>query len=395
MKPTTFGTTVVAAAPGISPVAGLANLSLPQNFPVQLDMTQLTTLEQRLASFDFSSLTLAQIATLGHEAEMSLNKALDGFLARIDKQDAPQIFKLVEALNTAVNQEKLPEVAAQILDAKPTLGERILGLFSKKALQKAMDRAYEEARRVASGSSKKLSDVISEQEAKLRTEMGKVNEELRHMDNVKATYRESFLAFAVETAFISNALEKARATALPLLESQDVQVRAEAQDKLQALESRALALEGTLTKLPADQLVIRQLQNAGVATLQELATTMASRFASIKMTLLTIHGARMVQDVQRLGQQGADLDANLNQVRKALMQDVVGTAAHAPGKNREAQANQLQSVVTDTKELYELTENARVSNQEKFKQARAVMAQAREDMLALGRNMNPAAAYPL
>ena len=162
-------------------------------------------------------------------------------------------------------------------------------------------------------------------------------------------------------------------------------------DKLQSLESRALAVEATLTKLPADQLVIRQLQNAGVATLQELATTMASRFASIKMTLLTIHGARMVQDLQRLGQQGADLDRNLNHVRSQLMKDVVETAATAPGNNRLAQAQQLQSVVADTQNLVALVDASRDTNQRKFDEARALMAQARQDMLSLGRQMNPAA----
>ena len=53
------------------------------------------------------------------------------------------------------------------------------------------------------------------------------------------------------------------------------------------------------------------LENAGLSTLQETMTTAAGRFASIKMTLLTIHGALVTQGVQRLAEQGAALDANL------------------------------------------------------------------------------------
>jgi hypothetical protein len=99
----------------------------------------------------------------------------------------------------------------------------------------------------------------------------------------------------------------------------------------------------------------------------------------------------MVQDLQRLAQQGADLDSNLNKVRGMLMKDVVETAATAPGDNRLAQAQQLQSVVADTQSLVALVDAARDTNQRKFDEARALMAQAREDMLALGKSMNPAA----
>lgn len=386
-------TTSVASALDVQATLSNMSLVLPQNFPIALDATQLGAIESRVNEFDFVSMPMAKIATLGHGAETALNKSLDGFLARLDKNDAPRIFNLVANLNQAVDEEKLPELATRILEGKPTLGERIIGLFSRKALEKALDRAYTEIRRIAAGKTKKLSDVISEQEAVLRTEMGKVNEELRQMDLIKARYRESFVDFAIETAAINNQLVKARVQAQPLLEGDDTQLRTETQDKLQALESRALALEGMMTRLPADQLVISQLQNAGVATIQELATTVSSRFASIKMTLLTIHGALRVQDVQRLGQKGADLDANLNKVRSTLMTDVVNTAANAPGKNRIEQAKQLQAVVADTKALYELVEGARASNQQKFEEARALMVQARDDMLVLGKNINPKATY--
>ena len=160
-------------------------------------------------------------------------------------------------------------------------------------------------------------------------------------------------------------------------------------DKFQALESRALALEGTLSRLPADQLVIRQLQNAGITTLQETSTTAASRFASIKMTLLTIHGALVTKGVQQLADQGAALDANLATVRATLMRDVVTRAANAPGDNRLAQAEQLRGIVSETTALVDIIEQARMGNVQKFGQARQMFAQARQEMLALGQQIRP------
>jgi uncharacterized protein YPO0396 len=135
--------------------------------------------------------------------------------------------------------------------------------------------------------------------------------------------------------------------------------------------------------------VIRQLQNAGISTLQETTTTAASRFASIKMTLLTIHGALVTQGVQKLAQQGADLDANLLAVRSALMKDVVGKAASAPGENRLAQAQQLKAIVDDTRALVDVVEQARQKNQQMFEQARGMFAEARQEMMRLGQTIRP------
>jgi hypothetical protein len=391
MAPMTDPNALVATSP--ASLATNPQLSLPQNFPLALSPQQQDSLLARVDAFKFAEISQHDIAALGVEPELALNRTLDGFLSRIDKATSPQLFTLVASLNQHVQDENLPELANRILNARPSLLARILGIFNPKSLRQAANRAYEEAARIASGRSKALSDLIGAMETRLRVEMTRLNEELRHLDTVKAEYRKSFVAFAEDAVFLNSVLAKAR-TEVAAMEPElagDPQRGHDVRDKLQSLESRALAVEATLTKLPADQLVIRQLQNAGVATLQELATTMASRFASIKMTLLTIHGARMVQDLQRLGQQGADLDRNLNHVRSQLMKDVVETAATAPGNNRLAQAQQLQSVVADTQNLVALVDASRDTNQRKFDEARALMAQARQDMLSLGRQMNPAA----
>ena len=113
--------------------------------------------------------------------------------------------------------------------------------------------------------------------------------------------------------------------------------------------------------------------------------------ATSRSTLLGIHGANLVRNVQRLGQANANLDNQLQQARAKLMDTVVTTAAHAPGDNRLAQARNLQRVVADTAGLQNVVEQAREANRAKFEEARGVMSQVREDLLALGRQINPAA----
>jgi chromosome segregation ATPase len=377
----------------LSPAATLAptELALPANFPLALTGEQTTQITQELNGVTLGALALSDVPKLGSEVEVALHRVLGQFLDRIEKADQPRIFKLVGALSEAIDAEKLGDLADQILNAQPTLWEKVQGLFNKKALSRAVSRAYEDVRLMATGKSKKLSELIARMEQELRQEQAKLEGEIQTLEQLKQQYQARFVDFAMAVALINTLLTRSRTelAAAEVAQPQDMNHLANLRDKLQALESRALALEGLLSRLPSDQLVIRQLQNAGISTLQETSTTAAARFASIKMTLLTIHGALVTQGVQRLAQQGAQLDDNLLAVRSKLMKDVVGTAATAPGDNRLAQARQLQAIVADSQALVTLVEQSRAKNAQSFQQAREMFAQARQDMLAVGAVVRP------
>lgn len=388
--PTSVPTTVLTPPlPTTAPTAG-QELALPADFPLRLTPEQVQQVQGQLAGRSLAGTSLLDIAKLGNEVEASLHRTLGGFLDKIEKAEQPKIFTLVSRLSEAVDEQRLPALADEILNAKPTLMERVSGFFSKKALAKAMQRAYEEIRLRAAGKTKTLNDVLKTMEAELAQEQRRLEGELRTQEQLKDSYREHFTQFGVVVAFMMAWLAQSR---------QEVQQAAEQgadpltlrplQEKLQALESRTLALESTLTRLPSDQLTVRLLENAGIATLQETMTTASGRFASIKMTLLTIHCTLVTQGVQRLAEQGAALDANLLAVRSALLKDVVTKAANAPGDNRLAQAEGLQKIVADTRELVAIVDKAGQDNQRKFDAARQITAQARHDLAELGAVIRP------
>lgn len=369
----------------------LSGLVLPANFPLALSAEQQGRVLAELEGVSLAALSLSDIPKLGSEVEQQLHRVLGQFMERIEKAEQPRIFKLVEQLGQAIEQEKLGDLADRILNAQPTLMERVVGLFNRQALSRAMSRAYEEVRLLASGKSKKLSDLIARMEQDLQREQTRLQGEIQNLEALKLQYQSQFESFALAVALLSTLLARARAelAAMQARPDHDAMTLAQNQDKLQALESRCLAIEGLLTRLPSDQLVIRQLQNAGITTLQETTTTAAARFASIKMTLLTIHGALVTQGVQRLAQQGAHLDDNLLAVRSKLMREVTQTAAQAPGENRLAQARQLQAIVADSHALVALVEQSRERNAQSFEQARTLFAQARQDMIQVGMVVRP------
>lgn len=382
--PGTLQPTVSPISPAVIPTGPLA--PTPQ---------QQEAVQQQLAQHDFQQMSLQQIATLGGEAERSLHQTLDSFLAHIDRFENERLFNLFDALREDVDREDLPALAERILNSPPTLWQRVLGMFSRKALARAAAAAWEETRRVASGKTRNLTDKVQKLEGELAQEQARLVQEIQRLEQLKEAYRGRFEEFVTASAFLKALAAQAQEQVTAMEASTDRNdARAqfaleEARHKLQALQSRALALEGTLTRLPTDQLVIRQLQNAGLATWQETTTTANARFASIKMTLLTLHGTLMTQGVQKLAEHGRSLDENLAAVRGQLLREVVGTSANMPGDNRLAQAQQLQQIVAESRALQDIVTRARSDNAAKFEQARQLLAKAQTDIVALGREVRP------
>ena len=390
IAPTSLGfgvSTATGSLPEAATAAPLAlpvGLVIPDNFLMTLDDQQVVALQKRVDEFDFAGTPAEKLARLSTEPTESLNRALSAYLDRIQKHENPQLFKLIDSVTEAVTKEKLDELATQMQSPKLGLMDRIVGSLSKKALQRSLDQAYEDLGRLARNKSKTLSDVINEKERTLQVEMAKLSEELRQMASLRADLGRAFLSFGEEVVFLKSALAKSQAQA-PVLQAaagNNAMVKQDVEDKLRVLESVAISRETMMTRLPAEALIIRELENAGVNTLLELSVTSGDGFAAIRMTLLSIHAANMVGGVQRLGQSNATLSSNLQRIRAITAGAVVEEAANAPGRNRLAQAQDLMKVVTDTTNLRTIVENAKVENAAKNAEAVAILTQARQALTA-------------
>lgn len=346
--------------------------------------------EKALATLDFATILSGDIVKIGLEAEQSLQHTLDGFLARLDKKTAAAVFALFGRLEQGVEDAKLPEILDKIQNGeKPGFLIALMGKFLGKKPEEIMQEFLAELGDLVTGRTKTLADEMTRIEGELTREMQKLFGELKVLGELKQSYAQNFAEFTLAAAVSRAFLEKARsyvASQEASLNPADVQAQArlrELQDKLRLLESRALALEGTYTRLPADQLVIQQIEQAGIGTLQETATTVASRFASIKMTLLSIHGAFSVKSVQQLADRQAKLDKQLTELRGRALKDVAVAAAQAPGENRLAQAQQIEQIIATTQEIHGLVEAAKKATEEKFEEARRRFASARQELAQL------------
>ena len=351
---------------------------------------QVPQAEQALAALDFADVPSGDIIKIGLGAEQALQKTLDGFLARLDKKTASKVFALFGRLEKGVDDAKLPEILEKIQQGEaPGFFAGLLAKLTGRKPEEAFREFMQEIGELISIRTQTLADEMVRLEGELSKEMKTLFGELQALESLKQSYGTHFASFTVDAAVARAFLEKARqylaqqtAAADPADVSAQARLR-ELQDKLSLLESRALALEGTYTRLPADQMVIQQIEVAGIATLQETATTVSSRFASIKMTLLAIHGAFAVKSVQQIAERQARLDQQLTQLRGQATKDVAVAAAKAPGDNRVAQAQQIAAIITQTREIHELVETAKQETEAKFEAARQMFEQSRAELAAM------------
>ena len=351
---------------------------------------QMPQAEQALAALDFATIPSGDVIKIGLDAEQGLQRTLDGFLARLDRNTAAAVFNLFGQLEQGVEDAKLPEILDKLQNGeKPGFMGSLLGRFRGKRADEVAADLLAQVGDLISGRTKTLADRMMTLEGQLSAEMGKLFGELQSLEALKRSYGDHFGQFTVAAAVARALLERARAfvaaeeAGLNALDPVAQSRLMEMKDKLRLLESRALALEGTYTRLPADQMVIQQIEQAGIATLQETATTVASRFASIKMTLLSIQGAFAVKSVQQLAGRQARLDQQLTELRGRALKDVAVTAAAAPGENRLAQARQIEGIIATTNEIHGLVAAARAKTDESFAEARQKFAAARQELATL------------
>lgn len=387
MKPTVIGSsqrTTTASSTSTVPRA------IMPTGAVVLRPEQATKAETALAALDFETMPPGDVIKIGLEAEQSLQRTLDGFLARLDKNTAASVFALFGKLEQGVEDAKLPEILDKIQNGeKPSLLGGLMARFRGKRADEFAAELMREIGDMIAGRTKTLANQLNRLEGELSGEMHKLFAELQSLEVLKRSYADYFSDFTVATGVSQALLEKAKI----LLGEKEVAADpadvvaqgqlAELRGKLRLLESRALALEATYTRLPADHMVIQQIEQAGIATLQETATTVASRFASIKMTLLSLHGAFAVKSVQQMAGRQAKLDKQLTDLRGRALKDVAATAAAAPGDNRLDQAQQIEQIIATTREVNTLVAAARKSTEEKFERARQQFAAARQELASL------------
>ena len=362
-----------------------------QKLSLHLNASQQQEVEQIAKAINVQELSSADIIQIGYSAEKALQDTLDGFLARLDSASANQVFQLFEKLEKGVKDADLPEVLRKIQHSKPGFMTRFWGMLRGKSPKQVASETYNQIKEVLSGKTQTLVHQVKQIENGLFDSIQKLNAELDTMSDLKQSYHDHLERFAIVAASSEIVLSNAKAELAKMEASNDYLTQdnpiaqaklQEMRQKVQLLESRTLSLVGSYMRLPADHIIIQQIEQAGVATLQETTITAASRFSSIKTTLLAVNGAFNVKAVQQIAERQAKMDEQLQKVRSQITKEIVTTAMSNPGDNRLEQAAQIEKIIADAVEIKTLINKAQAINEEKFNTARARFEAVRKELAA-------------
>jgi BMFP domain-containing protein YqiC len=365
--------------------------ALPSNFPVKLNQGQMILVEERLKKIDFRIMSSMDVAMLGSEVDKKFHTTLDGFLAKIDEVDNTNLFRLLRKLSDGVERENLEAFADQILNDEPDMLDKLLSLGSKKALSKSVDNTKERLKKLMSDKTKTLMDLVEDMSNDVDIEQGKLQTLLENMVNLKDAYRDRFNDFIIVVTFVWMFFEQSKIKTGEFertLGANDLigsQVLGEMKSKLRTLESRALALEKALTRIAADQLLIAQLEEAGIETFLDVVTTIPGRIGEVKSTLLALHAALITRGVQGISEQSKQFGHKLNRVRAKVTEEVVTTAANAAGDNRLAEARSLRDIAAEIRKLAGIKNTAIENNLEKLKETRTILREVQQELVELGK----------
>lgn len=366
-------------------------LELPNNFPIRLTPQEEQGIIGAINTTDIEQKSLLEISTMANASEQALHKAMDPFLDNINKYDNPALFRYIDKLQKDVNEADLPKIVQELNDIELGLFDKIKSFFNRKTPEQIRKEMIGKLMETFGLKTKTLKDSIDQIEQGIRKEMNDVTAQIGVMENLKTQYQQFVAQFAKETAFLYGLQKKSERQfeALKQAHPDDTGRIREFEAKLEALKSRALIVEGMLTKIPADQMIIRQIQEVGIKTLSETGSSMYSRFSSIKQTVIALHASMKNQDLQLVEASGRSLDQNLQSVNSMVLKNTATTAATMAGNNRVHQAQQIQSLLDTVAEVEKIKEEGMRKNEENFTKARSMLEESRQRSLQLGIVVQP------
>ena len=314
------------------------------------------------------------IIKIGSEAEADLSKTLGEILNGFTNEESPVLFSILETLSKGIKDADLPSILEKIQASGGTgLWQRVLKKlgFNKENLKQLSD--------FIQGKTVTLKDLVNNLEGEMVEELKRLGQELRDIDDLRHVLGDQYEAFNQVVEESQTYYDQQHR----LLTSGKTQPTESQARKLELLENRVLSLKTSQTQLAAEHQALSIILQSGIITFQEVMGSAGSRFNSIRMTLIHIHGVLGVKNVQSLADQSAALDAQLNTVRSSWTKSVVQKAATMSGENRLQQMRRLEQLSSDCKELLRVEQEARTANQKICQEIRPQL-EAMRQKLAIG-----------
>ncbi len=361
-------------------------IELPVNFPIKLTPQEEQSIKNGVQAFNIEKMTLLEVSTMCQGTEKALSDSFNPFLEAINKFQNPAIFKYMNTLTKEIKDSDFPKLISDMEKVELSTFDKVINFFRSKSADEIKHEMIQELMNTLGIKTKNMSQVIGKMETDVQKDLQNVMTQVQVLEQSKANYQSFMHQFALETAFVFNALKKCEAeyAQLQVTAADDTGRLREYNTKLQALNSRELTIEGIMTDIPAQQMAIKQIQEACILSLSEISSNMWQQFCKIKGTLIQLNANMILKDVQQGAAARDNLEANLNELNRRIGTENMKVASTMAGKNRLKQANSITETLQHVAMLEQISRDGEAQNKQNFQEAANILAMNRQEALRLG-----------
>lgn len=358
---------LVAAAPTAIAVMGA---KLDPNSLALVQSHQLTTLPSDV------------VVLFGSDLQKKTSETFDKLLAQITKGESPILFELFKQLQKGIKDTNLSELEEEIKKSQgKSAFSSIMDSIGLSSVAKRLQAANERIGSLLTSKSENLLTMTKEMENKLNTEVLKLIDDSKLMEQLAQEFRSNVQQYKIWVDAGRQILSDAKAI---LVQKQQVAANGDPlaiedvkvfEQKIQLFESRVLVLETILAEAPVELEAIRLQQGAGYQVLAETASSSLSDFNRIKSALMKISVSHKISSVATMNTERKALSDSLNKHSADLLGKTAEDAARAAGQNRLDDANRLLEYATNMDRIATKVKEEQKLNETRFAESRKILTQ--------------------
>lgn len=360
-------------------IAGFDSIMIPND----IELAYVSSVFQNKGFYDINNVTYESVDVIAKSQFIDLNNKLKEFTKSMNSVKTPGLFTLIDELNKNVQDSELELIWEKTVNAKPTFGSKVKALFNKAALKESVNNQLKSLQDLLSNRSNSLETKLNDLEKKLTTERNDQDKNIKVLEKTYEIYYASFMELRKQFALIVF-LEHSFKIQLQNFKNAhegkgDLILDKKLQDFdriLVDIENKRLIIHKALLQLPITATQNNNLISVCQNLLKEIDNTLISSFPSIRSNLINIGISIVTQNALLSNNSTQELDRSLSILSSKVSADLAIKGQQLSSESRLREAQTIQILVNDLKEMKQRLDHAKQQSQTNIKSATDILSNA-------------------
>lgn len=363
-------------------MSGFDSILVPSNIEIQY----VRGLFDRSGIVNIAHVSYDTVDEIARSEFLKLNSGLAELTKKYSNVKMPQMLAIIQHLTKEVDKAQIIQTWEDVQNVKPTVGQKIIALFNKDHLSHELNKRFNQALQIISGSAATLENEIIQIEKNLREEYKSQEENIRDLENSFEKYfdafkdlRRSFIFVVILEDFYRRGLDAYKAS----INTNDLMIQhrlSEYESIYSEIQNKKAIIHKALLQLPVMSMQNKALITASRQTMRDINNTLVSTMPMIRGNITQIVAAIRVEHGLNGSKAAQNLESNLSTMSMQLMGDVAKRAASAASEGRLKDAQNISNLVSSLKNFKEEMNNAAIENNRRFSEAEDLMIKSTAEL---------------